>query len=114
MQNVNFVPLIRATAHVQAVAGGANILAAAIGPSSGHLIVTMRVQILCSGAGVYSVGIIRGGVTVTGTVLNGAAIAANDWQQFDVDLRDGDTMNVSHSVGGNITMRISEIYGATG
>ena len=97
--------------HNQAVGAGADMLATALTPAGDREAVTFRFQVLCSGAGVYSVTLIRAAVTVVGTALGGAVIAANDWQQFDVHVHSGDSVNIRHSVGGNVTLRVREIYG---
>jgi hypothetical protein len=111
MRIPSFIPIEKAVLHVVVVAGAADFLAAGLTPHGDRAVVTFRVQVLCSGAGIYSAVITRGGVAVVGTVLGGAAIAANDWVQFDVFAHAGDTVNFRHSVGGNVTLRVREIWG---
>lgn len=108
--DASLIPLEKAVVHNQAVLANANWLANAISPITGRVAALFRVQVFVSLAGVFSAIITRGGVAVTGQFNLGVPLAANAWQQFDLLVHTGDTVNFQTTVAATVSLRVQEIY----
>lgn len=104
-----FVPLDKGIMHVVAKAIGADFFGAALAPTNTPCL--FRIMVLVSIAGVVSVNLIKGGVTVAMALNSGVALAAGCAYTFDVLIHSGDTFNMQTSVASNVTCRVQEIVG---
>lgn len=105
-------PLDRALEHNTAELAGVDILGAALAPTNTPC--RFAVEVAFDTAGVFSVTVTNGGVTVVEEFNHGVVLPANSLFRFSHLVHAGDTINYRYSVNATmLTMRVQEIVGAT-
>jgi len=105
-------PLELALEHNTAELAATDILAADLAPTNTPC--RFAVEVAFDTAGVFSVRVTNGGVTVGEDFNHGVVLPANSLFRFTHLVHAGDTINYRYSVGAQmLTMRVQEIVGAT-
>lgn len=106
------LPLEQALIHNAAVVAAADILAAVLAPTNTPC--RFAVEVAFDVAGIFSVRVTNGGVTVGEDFNHGVNLAVNSLFRFSHLVHAGDTINYRYSVNATmLSMRVQEIVAAT-
>jgi hypothetical protein len=106
------VGVAKVTLHNVSITGGTNILASDISPDAAPSL--FRIFVAVDTAGVFSVRISRGAVTVDVTLNSGGNLVAGAAYMFDVLVHSGDSVNFQYSVSGTLlVLRVEECVAGT-